>query len=118
MAFVITRDQTISSREVFMTISMNGAEAHLDGDWTLAGVTRNIDTLAVSLQQLESMNVKQLRVNCGHVEEADIGGLQVLNVWMQCVKIRGMEPILVDVPTRLRHAVHVLTGHHCGTAYP
>lgn len=100
-----------------MAICMTGTGARLVGDWTLAGVTRNLSTLALSLQQLESGDEKKLRVDCGLVEEADIGGLQLLNVWIQCVRIRGMEPVLVNVPMRLRHAMHVLTGHRCEEAF-
>lgn len=94
-----------------MTIRMAGAEARLVGDWTLTGVTRNLDSLALSLQQLESGSDKKLRIDCGEMKEADISGLQLLNVWMQCVRFRGVEPTLVNVPERLRHAMQVLVGH-------
>jgi len=93
-----------------MTISMIGAEARLEGDWTLTGVTRNIDSLALSLQQLESGREKKLRIDCGLMKEADICGLELLNVWMQCVRFRGVEPMLVNVPKKLQNAMHVLMG--------
>lgn len=100
-----------------MTICMTGTEARLEGDWTLTGVTRNIESLALSLQQLDPENKKNLRVDCGQMQEADISGLQLLNVWIQCVKFRGVEPILVNVPQRLQHAMHILVGH-CFYRYP
>jgi ABC-type transporter Mla MlaB component len=94
-----------------MTICIAGTEARLEGDWTLTGVTRNLDSLALSLQQLESGSGKKLRIDCGQMEEADISGLQLLNVWMQCVRFRGVEPTLVNVPEKLRHAMQVLVGY-------
>jgi ABC-type transporter Mla MlaB component len=101
-----------------MMICMTGNEARLEGDWTLSGVTRNIDTLALSLQQLKSGDQKKLQVDCRLMEEVDIGGLQFLNVWMKCARNRGLEPKLINVPSRFRHAMHVLTGHHCEDAPP
>ena len=97
-----------SDREVCMTISMIGTEARLEGDWTLTGVTRNIDSLALSLQQLESGREKKLRIDCGLMKEADVCGLELLNVWMQCARFRGVEPTLVNVPKRLQNAMHAL----------
>lgn len=91
-----------------MAIFMTGSEARLEGDWTLTEVTRNLDSLARSLQLLESGCGKKLRIDCGQMKEADISGLQLLNVWMQCARFRGVEPTLVNVPERLRHAMQVL----------
>ena len=91
-----------------MTIRMIGPGARLEGDWTLTGVTRNIDSLALSLQQLESGRKKTLLVDCGLMKEADMCGLELLNVWMQCARFRGVEPTLVNVPERLQSAMHAL----------
>lgn len=101
-----------------MSIRMAGKEAHLEGNWTLTEVTRNLDSLALSLQQLESGSEKKLRIDCGQMKEADICGLQLLNVWMQCARFRGVEPTLVNVPERLQHAMEVLIGHCFIDAYP
>ena len=94
-----------------MSICMTGTEARLEGDWTINGVSRNLDSLALSLQQLESGGDKKLRVDCARMKDADISGLELLNVWMQCARFRGVEPTLVNVPERLRHAMQVLIGH-------
>ena len=94
-----------------MKICMSGTEVSLEGDWTLTGVTRNLDSLALSLQQIEHGSDQQLRIDCGKMKNADISGLQFLNVWLQCVKFRGAEPTLVNVPNRLLHSMQVLTGH-------
>jgi ABC-type transporter Mla MlaB component len=94
-----------------MTICMTGTEARLEGDWTLTGVARNIDSLALSLQQIKPGSEKSLRVDCGQMKEVDISGMQLLNVWMQCARYRGVEPMLVNVPNNLRHAMKVLVAH-------
>ena len=94
-----------------MKIIMSGSEARLEGACTLAEVTRNLYSLSRSLQQLDIGNEKPLRVDCGQIKETDICGLQLLNVWMQCVRFRGIEPTLVNVPESLRHAMQFLVGH-------
>lgn len=101
-----------------MAIHMTGTEALLEGDWTISGVTRNLDSLALSLQQIQLGSEKKLRVDCGQMEKADISGLQLLNVWMQCARFRGVEPILVNVPKRLQHAMQVLVGQCTLDTYP
>lgn len=101
-----------------MNICMTGKGARLEGDWTLSGVVCNLESLALSLQQLEPGTVKNLRVDCGQMHEADISGLQLLNVWMQCARFRGVEPILVNVPEKMRHAMKALVGHCVTMACP
>lgn len=95
-----------------MMIRITGTEARLGGDWTLSGVIRNIDSLALSLQQIEPGIEKNLRIDCGQMNEADVSGLQLLNVWMQCARFRGVEPLLVNVPNKLGHVMHVLVGKY------
>lgn len=93
-----------------MTIRVDGAEVHLDGDWTLAGAARNIDSLALSLQQIGVGMEKKLRIDCRQVIKADASGMQLLHVWLECARLRGVEPTLVNIPERLRHAMQGLTG--------
>lgn len=90
-------------------ICMTGSEARLEGDWTLTGVTRNIDALAHSLQQLHPEN-KNIQIDCGRMIGADLCGLEFLNVWLQCVRHRGVEPMLVNVPEKLKHTMHAVMG--------
>lgn len=94
-----------------MSICMSGTEARLEGNWTLDCVSRNLDLLARSLQQLQSLGVKKLKIDCAHIKETDVSGLEFLNVWMQCARFRGVEPTLVNVPERLRYAMQALIGH-------
>jgi ABC-type transporter Mla MlaB component len=94
-----------------MTIRMAGAEAHLEGDWTLSGAAQNIDSLALSLQQIETGRIRSLRIDCRQVVKADASGLQLLHVWLECARMRGVEPTLVNIPERLLQAMHGLIGH-------
>ena len=91
-----------------MSIRVTDTEARLEGDWTLTGVTRNLDSLANSLQQFEPGSNRKLNIDCGQMEKTDISGLQLLNVWLQCIKLRGVEPILVNVPEKLRYIMQQL----------
>lgn len=100
-----------------MMICMTGTEARLEGDWTLTGVTRNIDALAHSLQYLEP-DRKKLRIDCRRMKGADISGLQLLKVWLQCVRFRGVEPVLVNVPEKLKHTMQALMGTFSTDIYP
>jgi len=38
----------------------------------------------------------------------DMSGMQLLNVWLHCLSLRGVEPTLVNVPESLRHAMQGL----------
>lgn len=88
-----------------MTIRMIGDRAHLEGDWTLSGASRHIDSLTLSLQQLEAGTVKTLLIDCRRVSKTDASGLQLLHVWMECVRLRGVEPTLVNMPENIQQAL-------------
>lgn len=101
-----------------MTIRMKGAVAHLKGNLTHSGVTRNIiNSLAVSLQKVESGENKNLRIDCKKVGAADINGLQLLYVWMQCARFRGVEPELVNLPDALQQTMQTMGLGHCFAGY-
>jgi ABC-type transporter Mla MlaB component len=91
-----------------MTIRMTGSEACLEGDWTLSGASRNLSLLSHSLQQFEPGSGHSLRIDCGKIKNVDMSGMQLLNVWLQCFRFRGVEPTLVNVPESLRHSMHGL----------
>ena len=89
-----------------MKIQMSGAMAHLEGDWTIAGVEQtDIHSLALTLQQIESGGARSLEVDCRQISAIDATGLQLRYVWMQCARLRGFEPELVNVPDNLRQSV-------------
>lgn len=86
-----------------MEFSVEKTGVHLQGDMTLNGVTyRCIESLTDFLWQLESLGEKFIQIDCGRVSRADICGLQLLYVWMQCARFRGVESELVNLPAFLR----------------
>lgn len=88
-----------------MTISLEGTVARLQGDLTGSGMNNSeIVLLAGSLGQLETTGEKKLHIDCEQIRAADITGLQILYVWLQCARIRGVEPQLVNLPDALQHA--------------
>ena len=87
----------ILNQEAGMAIHMEGTDVFLGGDWSIAGVVGHIDTLSDVLQQFDKQGEKKLRVDCGQIKSIDINGLQVLKVWLQCARFRGMEPKMVNL---------------------
>ena len=97
-----------------MTVYMEGKVAHLKGDLTFSGMTHSsIEALTVSLRQMDCESDKYIRIDCGKIGEADMSGLQLLYVWMQCARFRGVEPHLINIPEYLRSAMHRMELGHC-----
>ena len=94
-----------------MTIRMAGNTAFLGGDWTLHGTPRKMDSLSSSLQLIESVSDNYLHIDCGQISRIDPDGLQLLNVWLECIRIRGAKPRLVNVPETLKPWVSHLVLH-------
>ena len=102
-----------------MNMYTKGTVAHLQGDLTHSGVTDNIiNSLSVSLQQVASGGEKNFRIDCGNIGTADISGLQLLYVWMQCARFRGVEPELVNLPDTLQKIMQKMGLGHCFTGAP
>jgi anti-anti-sigma regulatory factor len=107
-------DQSIV--EFIMKICTKGTVAHLQGDLTHTGVTNNIaDSLAVALQIIVSGGDKYIHIDCERIRSADISGLQLLYVWMQCARFRGVEPALVNLSDSLRQTIQRMGFGHCFT---
>lgn len=96
-----------------MTVRLEGSVAHLEGDWTISGAADNIDSLAHSLEQIESAGQKSLQIDCELIEETDLSGLQLLNVWFECAGLRGIQPILINVTKGMRRAINELGFSRC-----
>lgn len=97
-----------------MTICTEGSVALLQGDLTHSEVTNNIiNTLAVSLQKIVSGGKKNFNIDCRRVLTADIWGLQLLYVWMQCARFRGVEPKLVNLSDNLQEDILRMGLGHC-----
>ncbi len=95
-----------------MSVRVEGAVAHLEGDWTMTGVVYNMDLLAFSLNQLESEGKRCLWINCSQVEMADTSGLQLLDTWVGCARLRGIEPKLVNVTDGMLRSINELGFSH------
>jgi ABC-type transporter Mla MlaB component len=100
-----------------MIIRMTGTVGHLQGDLTHSGVSRRcIDSLSVSLRQMETGGAKNISIDCGRIRKADISGLRLLYVWMQCARFSGLELELVNLSDGLQQVmrsfglVHGFTG--------
>jgi ABC-type transporter Mla MlaB component len=105
------------AREMCMNIYTKGTVAHLQGDLTHSGVTDNIiNSLSVSLQQVASGGGKKFRIDCGKIGTADIRGLQLLYVWMQCARFRGVEPELVNLSGTLQKIMQKMGLGDCFTS--
>ena len=100
-----------------MKIFTEGSVAHLQGDLTHSGVTDNIiNLLAASMQKIVSGGDKFIHIDCERVRTADISGLQLLYVWMQCARFRGVEPALVNLSDSLLQAMQRMGFDNCFTS--
>jgi anti-anti-sigma regulatory factor len=102
-----------------MNVRIAGSVAYLEGNWTMTGVSANIDSLIHTLDLLESEGKKSFQVHCGQIEEADTSGLQILNAWVESARHRGIELKLVNMTDGMRRAIHELGFSQCFSAtYP
>lgn len=99
-------------RGAYNMIRMTDKRAHLAGDWTLGGATRNLSLLSLSLQQFEPGSEQSMCIDCGEIKNVDMSGMQLLNVWLHCLRLRGVEPTLVNVPESLRHSMQGMDCTH------
>jgi len=105
------------TQEAIMKVFTEGTVAHLQGDLTHSGVTHNIiNSLAVSLQRIVSGGDKKIRIDCKKTRTADFNGLQLLFVWMQSARFRGVEPELINLPAGLRQSMQRMGFEHCFTS--
>jgi len=99
-----------------MTFCNEGTVSHLQGDLTHSGVTHgSIDSLSASLQQIASGSEKNIRIDCKRIHAADMSGLQLLYVWMQCARLRGVEPELFNLSDSLQLVMQMTGLEHCFT---
>ena len=96
-----------------MAVRMVGTVAHLEDDWTITGVSDNIGSLVLFLNQMESEGRKSFQINCEQIEETDTSGLQLLNVWVECARLRGIELKLVNVTDGMQRAIHEFGFSQC-----
>jgi len=101
--------ETVVDEEDRMNIRMSGAIAHLDGNWSLSGVTQiGLKSLSLALQQIIPGKARTLQIDCRYLSTIDIIGKQLLDVWMRCARFRGVEPELVNPPNNLKQCFQSL----------
>ena len=90
-----------------MRILLKGSTGQLQGNLTESGVTgKCIESLSDSLQQIAVRGAKHMRIDCGRILRADLSGLRLLYVWMQCARFSGVELELVNLSDGLRRVMH------------
>jgi len=90
------------------------ADKHiLSGDFSISGVVKQVDSLSHSLQKLESGRTKKLHVDCGNINSIDMNGLQLLHVWIECARMRGLEVQLVNLPDYMHKTIQQLGVGQC-----
>ncbi|MBE0503806.1 MAG: STAS domain-containing protein [Desulfuromonadales bacterium] len=97
-----------------MKVNISGTMAQLMGNWTRTEMTdRNIDSLATSLQQIKIAEGKNLRIDCGLLNEVDASGLQVLYILLRSFRFRGIDLQMVNPPRKLRKTLQGLLIKIC-----
>jgi anti-anti-sigma regulatory factor len=80
----------------------------LTGDWTIAGVMNQMDSLSQYLHELAATCKKHVHIDCERIDVIDMSGLQLLHVWIECIRMRGMEAQLLNMPDSMRQSIQRL----------
>lgn len=64
-----------------------------------------ISILSVSLQKIVSGGDKKILIDCAKILKADIRGLQMLYIWIQSAKSRGVEAELINLSRSLQQTM-------------
>jgi MFS superfamily sulfate permease-like transporter len=87
-----------NATEVTMKIHLSGDKAHLWGNWINTEMRYDtIDSLTGLLDRIQSGGKKKLLIDCAHLGTIDFSGLQFLNIWLQCLKLRGIDHELLNM---------------------
>jgi anti-anti-sigma regulatory factor len=95
-----------------MVTCTNGTGIKLSGHWNISGVVLQIESLS-TLHQLESGLEKLYNIDCSEISSVDISGLQLLHVWLQCVRLRGVKPELINLPEGMQQTIKQLGLENC-----
>jgi anti-anti-sigma regulatory factor len=96
-----------------MVTYTNGTEVKLSGHWDLSGVVLQIESLS-ALHQLEESGLEKLyNIDCSEISSVDMSGLQLLHVWLQCVRLRGVKPELINLPEGMQQTIKQLGLENC-----
>jgi hypothetical protein len=80
-----------------MQVHLKDDIAYLCGDWTAAGMSCSaIDVLTDLVDSIEASGRKTLKINSAHLKSIDDNGAKYFSVWLNCLKLRGIECDLVN----------------------
>ena len=77
----------------------------LAGDFSITGVVKQLASLTNTLKKLEINQNRKLHVDCTRISRIDMSGLQLLHVWKECARMRGVEPQLINLPEHMHRAI-------------
>jgi anti-anti-sigma regulatory factor len=72
-----------------------------------------ISILSVSLQKIVSGGDKLILIDCAKILKADIRGLQMLYIWIQSAKSRGVEAELINLSRSLQQTMKRMGFDNC-----
>lgn len=77
------------------------------GDWTIAGIGERMRSLLdFSSQQTDTvLQGIVVNIDCSGIEKIDVNGLQLLYVWLHCMKMKGFRTRFVNMSTVMREMV-------------
>ncbi|NVN90048.1 MAG: STAS domain-containing protein [Desulfuromonadales bacterium] len=87
-----------------MTYEKYQAGIKLSGHWNHSGLVHQIELLS-TLHQLEPAEGNHLRIDCSEIHSVDRGGFQLLFVWIQCIRMCGIKPMLVNLSAVMKKAM-------------
>ena len=84
----------------------------LSGHWNISGVIHQIESLS-ALPKLESGLDKPVKIDCSEISSVDMSGLQLLHVWIQCLCLRGITPVLINLTVAMQRTIRHLGIEKC-----
>jgi|GEM_PF-983230 len=91
----------------------------LCGNWSITGVTDQLQFLKVQLQSLSFSNAVDTpasscpmendpEIDMEDVDQIDLSGCQLLAIWLRHVKLLGLSPVLINVSEEFKQNIHFL----------
>ena len=68
-------------------------------------MVKQLDSLAGILKKLEPNKYKKLHIDCSRINSIDMSGLQLIRVWRECARIRGVESRLSNIPDHMHSTI-------------
>jgi anti-anti-sigma regulatory factor len=95
-----------------MTNQTFQAGIKLSGHWNDSGLVDQIELLS-TFDLVQPANESRIHIDCSEIDSVDRGGFQLLFVWVQCIRMRGIQPILVNLSAAMRKTMENLELETC-----